>query len=256
MIQETLNIGMDSIVFIDDNAFERNLVRNVLTEIEIPELPDDPSRYLTFLQSCNLFETSTFVGSKSDRTAQYQAMFERKKLEMSFETIDDYLKSLEMKCEARSFEENQYSRIAQLTQRSNQFNLRTIRYTEEDIKRISHDNRYITLTCSLKDKFGDYGLVSIVIIKKISEKKGFVDTWLMSCRALKRGLEEFTVNKIMELCSNEGIDILDSEYIPTPKNSMVSNIYEEYGFKKINENSYSIVVSNYEPKNNYIKEEK
>ena len=254
MIQESLNIGMDSIVFIDDNPFERNLVKQIIPEIEVPDLPDDPSNYLSYLQDCNYFETSSFTGAKSDRTAQYQAQFERKKLEKNFESIDEYLKSLEMKCETRKFEESLYPRIAQLSQRSNQFNLRTVRYTEEDINRIANDKNYITLTCSLKDKFGDYGLVSVVIIKKTGENVGFIDTWLMSCRALKRGLEEFTVNKVIELCKKEKLTILDAEYIPTIKNSMVSKIYLDFGFCEKSQNSYSIKLADYKVKNNYIKE--
>ena len=254
LIQESLNIGMDSIVFIDDNPFERELVKNIIPDICVPDLPDDPSLYLGYLQEQNLFEAPSFAGKNSDRTMQYQAQFERKKMETAYSSIDGYLKDLEMVCSARSFEETQFSRIAQLSQRSNQFNLRTVRYTDEDIKRIANDKNYITLSCSLKDKFGDYGLVSVVIIKKTNANTGFVDTWLMSCRALKRGLEEFTVNKMISLCKENGVMILEAEYIPTPKNNMVKDIYSSFGFKREEENRFCIDVNNYQEKNNYIKE--
>ena len=254
MIQESLNIGMDSIVFIDDNRFERNLVKQVIPDILVPDLPDDPADYLSFLQSCNLFETSSFEGVVLDRTAQYQAQFERKKLEMSFSSIDDYLSSLEMECVAEPFQKSQLPRISQLAQRSNQFNLRTIRYSEEDVRRIANDNNYLTFSCTLKDKYGDYGLVSVVIIKKINHEIGFVETWLMSCRALKRGLEEFTVNKMIELCKKNGLKVLNSEYIPTPKNAMVKNIYLDFGFESIGDNLFSIKIDKYVTKKNYIKE--
>lgn len=255
LIQETLNIGMDSIVFIDDNPFERNLVKELIPDITVPDLPDDPSNILEFLIEQNYFEVASYIGVNSDRTAQYQAQYERKKMEMSFESIDDYLVGLEMTCNASPFEQSKYARIAQLSQRSNQFNLRTVRYTDEDIERISKDKSYITLSCSLKDKFGDYGLVSIAIIKRVSDDIGFIENWLMSCRALKRGLEEFTINKVISLCKREGIRILKAEYIPTIKNAMVKDMYKTFGFKETSENNYKIFVDDYKNKKTFIKEE-
>ena len=165
MIQESLNIGLDSIVFIDDNPFERNLVKQMMPEITVPDMPEDPAHYLGYLQSLNLFDTVSYTGTAADRTKQYQAEFERRKLEATFESIDDYLKSLKMIGEAKPFEESKFSRIAQLTQRSNQFNLRTVRYTEDEIKRIASDDHYLTLYYNLKDKFGDHGLVGVIIME-------------------------------------------------------------------------------------------
>lgn len=252
LIQQTLNIGMDSIVFLDDNPFERNLVRQMIPEIEVPELPEDPALYLQFLQEQNYFEVASFTGASSDRTAQYQAEYERKKLEQTFESIDDYLKSLEMVGEAKPFEPVRYARIAQLSQRSNQFNLRTIRYTEDEIARIADDDNYLTLYYTLKDKFGDHGLVSVVILEKKTDKELFVDTWLMSCRVLKRGMEEYIVNKMIETAGKNGFTTIKAEYIPTPKNKMVENIYKSFGFKEVGDNQYSIEVADYSPKKNYI----
>ncbi len=252
LIQETLNIGMDSIVFLDDNPFERNLVRQMIPEITVPELPEDPALYLGYLQELNLFETASFTGVSSDRTAQYQAEYERKKLEQTFESIDDYLKSLEMVGEARPFEQVRFARIAQLTQRSNQFNLRTIRYTEDEIEKISEDDHYLTLYYTLKDKFGDHGLVSVVILEKKTDKELFVDTWLMSCRVLKRGMEEFIINKMIETAKANGFATVSAEYIPTPKNKMVKDIYKSFGFMETKENKYIIAVNDYIPKAVYI----
>jgi FkbH-like protein len=167
MIQESLNIGMDSIVFIDDNPFERNLVREMIPEITVPELPEDPAHYLEYLQSLNLFDTVSYTGEIADRTAQYQAEFERKKSETTFASIDEYLKSLEMVGEAKPFEESRFSRIAQLTQRSNQFNLRTIRYTEDEVRKAAEDAGYLNIYYTLRDKFGDHGLVGVVIGKRL-----------------------------------------------------------------------------------------
>ena len=251
-IQKSLNIGMDSIVFIDDNPFERNLVRELLPEVTVPELPEDPAYYLSFLQSENLFETASYSEDDKDRTKQYQAEFKRKSLEQEFVSIDDYLKSLEMVGEYKPFEPVRFARIAQLTQRSNQFNLRTIRYTEADIERIANDDNYLTIYYTLKDKFGDHGLVSVVIIEKKEDNQAFIDTWLMSCRVLRRGMEEFIINKMVDVCKNAGIRILEAEYIATPKNKMVENIYSDMGFEEVEDKKYRLNVDKYMPKSMYI----
>ena len=254
LIQKTLNIGMDSMVFIDDNPFERNLVRQMIPEIEVPELPEDPALYLGYLQEQNYFETASFTGAGSDRTKLYQAEFERTKLMMSFESIDGYLESLEMIGEAKPFEESKYSRIAQLTQRSNQFNLRTVRYTDADIQSIANDPNYVTLYYTLRDKFGDHGLVGVIIMKKKNEEELFIDTWLMSCRVLKREMEEYIVNCFMREAKNRGYKRVYGEYIPTPKNAMVKDIYKTMGFEGLSENNYVMDVNKYDEKKIFIKE--
>jgi len=252
LIKDTLNIGMDSMVFLDDNPFERNLVRELIPEITVPELPEDPAMYVSFLQKDNLFDTVSFTGTNSDRTKMYQEEFERKKLEKTYESIDDYLKSLDMVAEAKAFEPSKYSRIAQLSQRSNQFNLRTVRYTEDEIERIAKSDDYITLYFTLKDKFGEYGLVSAVIMEKQNEHELFVDTWFMSCRVLKRGMEDFIVNSMFKAAKDAGYDIINAEYIPTPKNKMVQNIYSEKSFEIKEENKYTKTVADYVPKHVWI----
>lgn len=232
-IQQSLNIGMDSIVFIDDNPFERHLVKSMLPEVEVPDMPEDPAEYLSFLQNSNLFETASFSSEDKDRTGQYQAEFQRRELEQSFASIDDYLKSLQMTGEARPFAPVRYARIAQLTQRSNQFNVRTVRYTEDEIQKIAEDDSFITLYYTLKDQFGDHGLVSVVIMKKVSDQTLFMDTWLMSCRVLKRGMEEFIVNGFVAEAAKQGFSNILAQYIPTPKNGMVKDIYQTMGFTEI-----------------------
>lgn len=254
-IQQSLNIGMDSMVFIDDNPFERNLVKTMIPEIEVPQMPEDPAEYLSFLQGCNLFETASFSSEDRERIGQYQAEFQRKALEQSFDSVDDYLKGLDMVGEARSFEPVRFARIAQLTQRSNQFNLRTVRYTEDEIQKIAEDDRFLTLYYTLKDKFGDHGLVSVVIMEKMSEGVLFIDTWLMSCRVLKRGMEEFIINKLVEVCEKNGYSLIQAEYIPTPKNSMVKDIYQTMGFTEVSKDKYELKVSDYEKRSTFIKQE-
>lgn len=254
MIQESLNIGMDSIVFLDDNPVERNLVKEKCPDIEVPELPKDPALWLDFLQRKNYFETASYTGSGSDRTKLYQREFERKSHQQSFETIDDYLQNLMMEGRAKAFEPVKYPRIAQLTQRTNQFNLRTVRYTEDDIKRLAEDKGFITLYYTLKDKFGDYGLVSVVILKKTSEKELFVDTWLMSCRVFKRGMEEFVMNHVVQTAKENGFETISSQYIPTKKNQMVKDIYEAMGFNRDGENLFHLDLDTFKTAKTYIKE--
>ena len=259
-IQKNLNIGMDSIVFIDDNPFERNLVRELIKDITVPELPSDPANYLTFLQSENLFETASFSDDDKVRTNQYQAEIKRKNLELEFTSIDEYLNNLEMKASVDAFTPVRYARIAQLTQRSNQFNLRTVRYTESDIERIANDDKYITMYFTLKDKFGDHGLVSVVILEKTSEEEAFIDTWLMSCRVLKRSMEEFIVNSIIKKASESGIKIINAEYIKTQKNNMVKDIYKTMGFSEkeakdtSDSTNYELNIKDYIAKKTFITE--
>jgi FkbH-like protein len=227
----------------------------MIPEITVPELPEDPAHYLEYLQSCNLFDTVSFTGVTADRTQQYQAEFERKKSQAAFESIDEYLKSLEMVGEAKAFEQSRYSRIAQLTQRSNQFNLRTIRYTEDEIRRVAESNQYLTIYYTLRDKFGDHGLVGVIIMEKKDEKTLFIDTWLMSCRVLKRGMEEYIVNRLVDEAKESGFSCIEAEYIPTRKNKMVQDIYKQMGFEEVKENYYKLIVDEYEKKNVFISEE-
>lgn len=236
-IQQTLNIGMDSMVFIDDNPFERNLVKDMIPEITVPEMPEDPSLYLSFLKKENLFETASYSAEDSGRTQQYQAEAKRVQLQQSFDSLDDYLKGLKMIGEAKPFDEFNTPRIAQLTQRSNQFNLRTIRYTEAEIEEISSSDKYITLYFTLKDKFGDHGLISVVILEKQADSL-FIDTWLMSCRVLKRTVEEYIINSIIKTAAENGFDKVIGEYIPTAKNAMVRDVYEKMGFSRIDDTHF------------------
>ncbi len=253
-IQQTLNIGMDSIVFIDDNPFERNLVRQMIPEITVPELPEDPALYLSFLRSENLFETASFSSEDPDRTRQYQAEAQRVQLQNNFTTIDDYLESLDMTGAAKPFDAFNTPRISQLTQRSNQFNLRTVRYTEAEISEIAASDKYITLYFTLKDKFGDYGLISVVILEKQGSSL-FVNTWLMSCRVLKRTVEEYVVNSMIKAARENGFSKITGEYIPTPKNAMVKDIYEKMGFVRTGENLFEAAVDDFKPNKCFIKSE-
>ena len=253
-IRETLNIGMDSIVFIDDNPFERNAVRSQIADLTVPELPPEPEKYLDFLRKSNLFETVSVSGEDAKRTQQYREEAQRTESAATFASYDEYLQSLEMVAEAKPFDEFHFARIAQLTQRSNQFNLRTVRYTESDIKRIAEDDHFITLYFTLRDKFGDHGLISVVILEKRDNGTLFVNEFLMSCRVLKRGMEEFIINKIVSTAKENGFTLVEGEYIRTQKNAMVAQLYTQHGFTDCGNGIFHADPNTYTFTPNYIKE--
>ena len=230
-IQEILNIGFDSMVFLDDNPFERNLVRLELPDVIVPELTEDPAEYLDYLLSLNLFETVSFSENDKDRTKQYQAEAERVSSVAKFANIDEYLASLEMMSDVKEVDSFSLPRVAQLTQRSNQFNLRTQRYTDEDLKSMIESKEYIAISYTLVDKYGDNGLISAVVLKKEKDFM-FVDTWIMSCRVLKRTMEPFVLNTIVEEAKKLGYSKLIGEYLPTAKNGMVKDHYKNFGFEE------------------------
>ncbi len=250
-IIETLNLGADSFVFLDDNPFERNLVRSMLPDITVPELPEDPALYLSYLKEQNLFETISYSEADQDRTRQYREEAGRTSLKQQFATYEEYLEHLGMVAEAKPFDAFHIPRIAQLSQRSNQFNLRTVRYTEEEAAGLAKDDRYITLYFTLKDKFGDHGLISLVVMKK-EEDTLFIENWLMSCRVLKRTMEAFIVNTMLEEAQKADAVRVVGEYIKTPKNAMVEHLYEEMGFHPLGEGKYEIMTVAYQKQKTWI----
>jgi FkbH-like protein len=234
-IQSILNIGFDSMVFLDDNPFERNIVRENIPGITVPELPEDPADYLEFLYQQNLFETISFSGEDAERTKQYQVEAKRTVLKKNFINEDEFLTSLNMVSMVDPFNTFNQPRVAQLSQRSNQFNLRTIRYTEADIEIIAKDQNNFSFSFTLEDKYGDNGLICVVILKNENNNTLFIDTWLMSCRVLKRGMENFVLNTIAEFAKHKGFVYLKGEYLPTSKNEMVKNHYFHLGFETDND---------------------
>jgi FkbH-like protein len=228
-IQRVLNIGLDSMVFLDDNPFERNLVRKELPQVLVPELPDDPALWPGFFSAENFFETAAHSEADAKRTEQYQKEAARAVFHEKFTNEDDYLGGLEMVSDAKPFDAFSAPRVAQLSQRSNQFNLRTIRYTEDDIRRIASSPDHLTLSLTLRDKFGDNGLVCALILEKRGDAL-FIDTWFMSCRVLKRGMEAFTLNTIAALARANRFNKIIGEYLPTAKNGMVRDHYKQLGF--------------------------
>jgi FkbH-like protein len=251
-IQKILNIGFDSMVFLDDNPFERNIVRENVPGVTVPELPEDPAEYLEYLYTLNLFETISFSNEDSERTKQYQVEAKRVVQQKSFTNEDDFLKSLNMVSLVEPFNKFNTPRVAQLSQRSNQFNLRTVRYTEADIESIGDSKDIFSFSFTLEDKFGDNGMICVIILRKEDDKTLFIDTWFMSCRVLKRGMENFVLNTIANFAKEKGYTYLKGEYIATPKNEMVKNHYFQLGFESSG-NNWLLNADSYVNKKCFIK---
>ncbi|GAA4753261.1 HAD-IIIC family phosphatase [Flavisolibacter ginsenosidimutans] len=228
-IKQTLNIGFDAMVFLDDNPFERGMVKEAIPALAVPELPQDPAEYLDYLQNLNLFETASFTAEDVHRVQLYREEAARTAWQKTYANEEDYLASLEMKAEILPLNDFTIPRAAQLSQRSNQFNLRTVRYTENDLQKIAASSLYASLVVRLKDKFGDYGIISFVVLKRAGSEL-FIETWLMSCRVLKRGVERLVLNHIVSVAKNWKANTIIGEYLSTPKNALVKHHYEQLGF--------------------------
>ena len=249
-IQKVLNIGFDSMVFVDDNPFERAMVRENIAGIKVPEMPEDPAEWLEYMYGLNLFETASYSGADAERTRQYQAEAQRVTLAKSFDSEADFLRSLDMRATVSGFTPFNTPRVAQLSQRSNQFNLRTVRYTEADVAAMAVDGQTVCMALTLEDRFGDNGLVAVVVMKLMDAESLFVETWLMSCRVLKRGMEDFTLNAMVAVAKERGYKRIVGEYLPTTKNGMVADHYGKLGFAKVGEADTSrwvLEVDGYKP---------
>ena len=255
-IAAELNIGTDSLVFVDDNPAEREIIRQNLPGVAVPEM-DKPEEYLKTLDRSGFFEVTGLSEDDTKRNEMYKANQERKKMQDNFADYGEYLKSLDMKAEIGAFVPLYMARIAQLTNKSNQFNLTTKRLSQADIEHMAEDSSYITLYGKLADKFGDNGVVSVVI-GKIKEDALHIDLWLMSCRVLKRDMEFAMMDRLTEECKKRGIARIYGYYYPTAKNKMVENFYGLQGFTLKNRDDegnaeweYEIPAA-YENKNRYI----
>ena len=234
-IAKEINIGTDSLVFIDDNPAERQLVRDTMPEVAVPEIdPVDVFSYIRAIEGAGYFEPVTISDDDRRRNASYMENKQRRELAETMKSYDDFLQSLCMEAEIESFQPIYFDRIAQLTNKTNQFNLTTCRYTHADIERMASESQYITLYGRLTDKFGDNGLVSVVIAEKIDNKL-HIRLWLMSCRVLKRGMEAMMLDALAERAEEAGCATLVGYYYKTTKNKMVADLYPSFGFKRISQ---------------------
>jgi FkbH-like protein len=240
-IAERLNIGLDSLVFVDDNPFERNIVRRELPAVAVPELPDDPALYASCLAEAGYFEGVRLTAEDLERTRQYQANHQRESLKTSETNLDEYLHSLKMEMRWSRFDRVGLQRIVQLINKTNQFNLTTKRYSDETVIELISDQRALTLQIRLVDQFGDNGIIAIAIGRpEAGGTEIGIDTWLMSCRVLGRQVEQATLNLIAAEARRLGATRLLGEYRPTAKNGMVCTHYAKLGFTQLDEQAGGI----------------
>jgi len=228
-IAAELNIGLDSIVFVDDNPAERALVTDQLPEVASPEVGSDVARFAEILESQHYFEVHKVVQDDLNRSAYYNSNAQRRAYQSDFRDYGEFLASLEMTAEIAAFAPVYLERITQLINKTNQFNLTTKRYTIAEVEAVAQDPIFVTLYGRLADRFGDNGLVSVLIGRTIDETLE-IDLWLMSCRVLNRGMELAMFDALLEECWNRGIRKLVGIYIPSKKNSMVADFYPNLGF--------------------------
>jgi FkbH-like protein len=228
-IAESLSLGLDSFVFIDDNPAERLQVRRALPQVAVPELPDDPAFYVRTLLAGGYFEAIAFSGDDRKRAAAYQGNARRLSLKAQARDMKSYLESLDMTISFSPFDAAGRARIAQLISKSNQFNLTTRRYSESEVAQLQTSEDHFTLQVRLTDTFGDNGMISVVICRKRGTEWEF-DTWLMSCRVLGRGVEEAVLQEIIREAMAGGAASLIGRYIPTDRNAMVAEHYGKLGF--------------------------
>ncbi|MBT4764549.1 HAD-IIIC family phosphatase [bacterium] len=228
-IANELNLGLDSIVFMDDNPMERDLVRKYLPQVAVPELPEDPSYFSRTLLAAGYFEAVHFSDEDKIRVEGYKANAKRTALRNTMVDLDSYLHSLEMKAEIQSFNEKRIKRIVQLISKTNQFNLTTHRYNEKQILNFLNNDSYYAIQVKLSDTFGDNGVVSIIICDKNSSE-WVIDTWVMSCRVLGRRLEEFIFYEIVRSAKTAGVKRIVGIYIPTERNKITQDLYLKLGF--------------------------
>jgi len=248
-IRDVLNIGFDAMVFLDDSPFERDLVRGVLPEVVVPELPEDPADYVRAICELNLFETPAFSAEDLKRGGMYRAEGERRRAQASFAGAGDFLRSLDMQIVVSRFDSFHLPRIAQLMQRSNQFNLTTRRRSEADCAALMNHPGAIPLYVTLSDRMGDHGLIGVVILEPDEDRLAIRD-WLMSCRVLSRGVEQFVMNVVMEEAVRLNLTAVRGEYIRTPKNGMVEDFFAQFGFVKSGGEDHAywnLAVKDYRP---------
>jgi FkbH-like protein len=249
-IARELNLGIDSFVFADDNPAERALIAAQLPTVAVPDLGSDPADYPRILESGRYFEPIALSQEDLARATLYQQNAHRTATAATFADYGQYLGSLAMTAEIAPFKAPYLDRITQLTNKTNQFNLTTRRYTLPEIEAAATDPNTIALYARLTDRFGDNGLVSVILARRQGTDLA-IDLWLMSCRVLKRDLEVAMLDALV--AHARGVTRLIGTYIPTPKNAMVANHYPSLGFSPIAENTYALDITRYTPRNTHIR---
>jgi FkbH-like protein len=251
-IANEINIGVDSIVFIDDNPIERDLVSSQVPSSSVPNIGNDVIDFIDHIDRNGYFEPISLLADDINRNKYYKDNIKRSQEQSIFKSYDDFLVSLKMTAEINSFSSIYLSRITQLINKTNQFNLTTRRYTASEIKTIGSSDKYIKIYGKLTDKYGDNGLIAITI-GKIKENKCHIDLLLMSCRVLKRNMEFAMLDEVVKQCKEKNVLEIIGYYYQSSKNNMVANLYEEFGFElgsTIGEDTiWRLDISSYENKN-------
>ena len=232
-IAAELNIGTDSLVFVDDNPAERELIRQMLPEVGVIDLPPDPAGYQDAILAEPLFRSYSLTDEDRMRPAQYRQSAGRAESQLSYSNLDEYLESLNMRAVIGELDEMTLPRLAQLTQKTNQFNLRTKRYGEAELRSRVDSGAHRVFWLRLSDRFGDEGVVAVAIVAL--EETWFLDTFLMSCRVVGRGVEQTLMNHVLEEAAATGVAELRAEYIPTPRNGLVKDLLPKLGFRRAKE---------------------
>ena len=251
-IADELSLGLDAMVFLDDNPVERGLVRTLLPQVAVPELPADPAYYARTLMAAGYFEAVAFAVEDLQRAGFYQDNAKRAALQKQVGGVDAYLASLEMTITFQPFDETGRARIVQLINKSNQYNLTTRRYTDPEIAQAETDPDVFTLQVRLADVFGDNGMISVVICRPGGPAVWEIDTWLMSCRVLGRKVEHTVLRCLLEQARARDVQTLVGRYIPTERNQLVADHYAKLGFTKVAEDvsgmtTWELAVAEAEP---------
>ena len=227
---EELNIGLDSMVFVDDNPAERELVKQLLPQVAVPDFPEKPYQLMLFFKNLvdKYFRIYAVTAEDLDKTIQYRANALRKAEQSRFTDLEDYLYSLDIAIDVIPADSHNLPRIAQMTQKTNQFNLTTHRYTEEEIQRLINDGWHV-FCMAVRDRFGDNGITGTVFLKPEGEKTIVVDTLLLSCRILGRGIEDAIFKTVLNLLRLDGYRKLKAFYLPTVKNGQTAEFYDRMG---------------------------
>lgn len=231
-IAEELNIGLDSIVFFDDDPVNREYMKANLPQVKTVDLPSDPAQYCLVLQEINDFDVLNITKEDATRGQMYIQQRKRKELEQSSLNLQDFLKNLDIKITIKKTDNFTIPRISQLTLKTNQFNLTTKRYQEEDIRKFAHDDKIIVGCTQVEDKFGDNGITGVFIIKKAQPTEWVLDTFLLSCRVIGRDVEKGILNHIINIAKKNGVKKLKAQFISTQKNKPIESFLPDCGFKK------------------------
>ncbi|MDE0588561.1 HAD family hydrolase [Halocynthiibacter sp. C4] len=255
-IAETLSLGLETFVFIDDNAAERERVRQELPLVSTIEVGEDPSFYIERIAQSGQFDHLPLNTEDISRAESYGGRAAAAEIRAKIGNYDDYLTTLEMRMTISPFDDVGRARITQLINKSNQFNLTTRRYGEEDVRAIENDPNQLGWQVRLDDKFAQHGMIGVVIVRQ-DNKEWSIDTWLQSCRVLERGVEQRVMNSLFEEAAKAGVEKIVAQYIPTDRNKMVSSFYSDMGFNVVSENDdgsvdYSCSVKDYEPHRTFI----